>query len=175
MGTAPLLKELCRLISSFDENKIEYAICGALALAVHGFVRATLDIDILIQPESLEIAYKIAENNDYDIRGLDISFKKSGIEIHRVSKIDASGEVLPLDLIPVTPGLQEIWEDRERVEFMDQCFFVVSRSGLIQMKTLSGRQQHLIDIERLETEESSARTVSRRLSHVDQLRTLCLE
>ena len=57
---------------------------------------------------------------------------------------------------------------------MDQYLSVVSRSGLIKMKTLSGMLQHLIDIERLETEASSARTVTRRLSHVDQLRTLCL-
>lgn len=174
MKSPTLIDELSQLISAFERNEVEYAVCGSLALAVHGFVRATLDIDILIQRDSINTVYKIAEETGYDIHGLNISFKKSGIEIHRIAKIDSSGEVLPLDLIPVTPELQEIWEDRERVEFMDQRLSVVSRSGLIEMKTLSGRPQDLIDIERLETEESSAKTVTRRLSQVDQLRTLCL-
>ncbi len=67
-----LLEELDQLISALNENEIEYAVCGGLALAFHGFARATLDIDILIQPESLEKAYKIAAENGFDIRGLDI-------------------------------------------------------------------------------------------------------
>jgi tmRNA-binding protein len=173
--TSPILiDELSQLISAFERDEVEYAVCGSLALAVHGFVRATLDIDILIQRDSIDKVYKIAEETGYDIHGLDISFKKSGIEIHRITKIDSSGEALPLDLIPVTLELRETWEDRESVEFMDQRLSVVSRSSLIKMKILSGRPQHLIDVERLETEKSSARTVTRRLAQVGQLRQLCL-
>lgn len=57
---AVLLDELSKLISALDENKIEYAVCGGLALTIHGFPRATFEIDILIRPESLEKAYKTA-------------------------------------------------------------------------------------------------------------------
>ena len=56
---ASLLDDLSQIISALNENEIEHAVCGGLALAIHGFARATLDIDILIQPESLEKAYKI--------------------------------------------------------------------------------------------------------------------
>ncbi len=56
---ATLLDELSQLIFALDENKIEYAVCGGLALTIHGFSRATFDIDILIRPESLEKAYEI--------------------------------------------------------------------------------------------------------------------
>lgn len=169
-----LIEELERIISAFDTNSIEYAVCGSLALAVHGFVRATLDIDLLIQRDSMESVYKIVEQNDYDIRSLDISFKKSGIEIHRISKIDSIGEILPLDLLVLTSDLQEIWNNRVRVDLMGKNLTVVSQNGLIQMKLLSGRPYDLVDIERLKTEVSSAKTVSRRLSQVDQLRTLSL-
>src|SRR5688500_12183834 len=98
-----LLDELSQLISALNENEIEYAVCGGLALAIHGFVRATVDIDILIQPESLEKAYKIAGEKGFDIRGLDISFKERAVEIRRVSKIDDDSEVLSLDFLLVTP------------------------------------------------------------------------
>jgi hypothetical protein len=39
---ATLLDELSQLISALDENEIEYAVCGGLSMAIHGFVRATV-------------------------------------------------------------------------------------------------------------------------------------
>lgn len=149
-----LLDELSQLISALDENGIEYAVCGGLAMAIHGFVRATLDIDILIQVESLEKAYEIAAENGFDIRGLDISFKERAVEIRRVSKIDDTGEVLSLDLLLVTPQVEDVWETREEIGFLGNKLSVVSREGLIKMKILAGRPQDLADIERLENEES---------------------
>lgn len=149
-----LLDELSQLISALNENEIEYAVCGGLALAIHGFVRATLDIDVLIQPESLEKACEIAAEKGYDIRGLDMSFKERAVEIRRVSKIDDNGEVLSLDLLLVTPPVEDVWETRETTDFLGSKLSVVSRTGLIKMKTLAGRPQDLADIERLENEES---------------------
>lgn len=100
---ATLLDELSQLISALDENEIEYAVCGGLSMAIYGFARATLDIDVLIRSESLEKAYKTAAEKGFDIRGLDISFEERAVEIRRVSKIDDNGEVLSLDLLLVTP------------------------------------------------------------------------
>ena len=151
---ATLLDELSQLISALDENEIEYAVCGGLALAIHGFARATLDIDILIKAESLEKAYKIGAENGFDIRGLDISFKERAVEIPRVSKIDDDGEVLSLDLLLVTSHVEDVWETREKIDFLGKKLSVVSLSGLIKMKTLAGRPQDLADIWRLENEES---------------------
>lgn len=150
---ATLLDELSQ-ISALDENGVEYAVCGGLAMAIHGFARATLGIDILIQVESLEKAYEIAAENGFDIRGLDISFKERAVEIRRVSKIDDTGEVLSLDLLLVTPQVEDVWETREEIGFLGNKLSVVSREGLIKMKTLAGRPQDLADIERLENEES---------------------
>ncbi len=84
---ASLLDELAQLISALDENEIEYAVCGGLALAIHGFARATLDIDILIQPDSLEKAYKTGVENGFGMRGLDISFKERADEIRERNRI----------------------------------------------------------------------------------------
>ncbi|MBA3335201.1 MAG: hypothetical protein H0T08_06280 [Acidobacteria bacterium] len=151
---ATLLDELSQLISALDENEIEYAVCGGLALAIHGFARATLDIDVLIEAESLEKTFKIGAENGFDIRGLDISFKEEAIEIRRVSKIDDNGEVLSLDLLLVTPQVRDVWETREKIVFLGNQLSVVSLSGLIKMKTLAGRPQDLADIYRIENEES---------------------
>ena len=151
---ATLLEELSQLISAFDEKDIEYAVCGGLALTIHGFPRATFDIDILIRPESLEKAYEVAAEYEYDIRGLDISFKERAVEIRRVSKIDGDGEVLPLDFLLVTPHVQDIWESKIELEWEEKTLWIVSRDGLIKMKELAGRDKDLIDIGRLKDEEN---------------------
>lgn len=44
-----ILDELKKLIGRLNEEKIEYALCGGLAMAVYALPRATLDVDILIE------------------------------------------------------------------------------------------------------------------------------
>lgn len=149
-----LLDELSQVISALNENEIEYAVCGGLALTIHGFPRATFNIDILIQAESLDKAYKIAAEKGSDIRGLDMSFKERAVEIRRLSKIDDDGEVLPLDFLLVTRHIEDVWETKEKLVWQNQTLWIVSRTGLIKMKTLAGRAKDLIDIDRIENEES---------------------
>src|SRR6266571_8328023 len=63
-----LYDELRTLISALDRDKIEYALCGGIAMAIHGRPRATVDIDILIPADSLDQVLKIAEPRLYDTR-----------------------------------------------------------------------------------------------------------
>jgi len=151
---ATLIDELNDVISAFEHENIDYAVCGGLAMAIHGFARATLDIDILILAESLEKAFQVAEKIGYDIHGLDISFKERAVEIRRVSKIDDNGEVLSLDLLLVTPHVQDVWEEKEHHQFLGKKLWVISREGLIKMKTLAGRPKDLGDIDSLINEEN---------------------
>lgn len=149
-----LFDELKDLVELLEKHQVEYAVCGGLALAIHGFPRATFDIDLLIQPDSLDKAYEIAKGKGYDIRGLDMSFKERAVEIRRVSKVDAEGEILSLDLLLVTPKVQDVWETKEKYEWLDSELWIVSREGLIKMKELAGRNKDLIDLERLKDEEN---------------------
>ena len=43
-----LLEELTKLLSKLKKEKIDFALCGGLAMAVYAFPRATLYIDIMI-------------------------------------------------------------------------------------------------------------------------------
>lgn len=151
---ATLFDELTNLVKSFDEHDIKSAVCGGLAMAIHGFAQATLDIEILILSESLEKALEIAASKGFDIKGLDISFKEKAVEVRRVSKIDDEGEVLSLDLLLVTPQVRDVWESKIEMTLDGKDYSIVSRKGLIKMKTLAGKPQDLVDIERLENESS---------------------
>jgi hypothetical protein len=146
-----LFEELRSLTKAFNRHQIEFALCGGLAVAAHGLVRATQDIDFLIRAESLDRAYAAADEVGFDIPGLDISFKERTVEIRRVSKV-VGEDVISLDLLLVTPFVEDVWESRMEREFAGEAIAIVSRQGLIKMKRQAGRPQDLADIERLENE-----------------------
>jgi hypothetical protein len=148
-----LFDELNQIVSSLEANDIEYAVCGGLALTIHGFPRATFDIDVLLREESLAKAFEIVAEQGYDIHGLDISFKERAVEIRRVSKIDEDGEVLPLDFLLVTPYVEDVWDTRISFAWEGKSLTIVSREGLLKMKKLAGRHKDLIDIDRMENDE----------------------
>ena len=69
-----LLQEYSNIVRALEVQGIEYATCGGLAMAVHGFVRATKDIDILICREDLDAAFAVARKFGYDIEGMPLDF-----------------------------------------------------------------------------------------------------
>ena len=149
--------EFRSLVATLAAHKIDYALCGGMAMAVHQHPRMTVDIDILIEANSLERVLPLATDLGYKIRGKDLSFANGAVEIRRVSKIDAdSGDLLSLDLLIVTPELSNVWDSRVVSEWEGGTFSVVSRSGLIEMKQLRRSGQDLDDIKALEAGERNA-------------------
>jgi hypothetical protein len=149
-----LYDEFKSLIARLAEMNAEYAVCGGLAMAVHGFPRATIDIDLLIPEESLNETLSVADQLGYTIVAMPMKFAGGKIDIRRVSKLDTeSGDVLTLDLLLVTSAIEEVWESRLEALWENQKLLVVSRAGLIALKSLRNSEQDLADIKRL-TEEA---------------------
>ena len=143
--------EFRRLIAALAKHKLDYALCGGMAMAVYQRPRATIDIDILIPEEALERVVTIAKELGYNIRGKDLSFANGAVEIRRLSKIDPeAGDLLSLDLLLVTPALRAIWETRTYSEWEGGRLSVVSRAGLIALKQLRKSGLDLDDIKALE-------------------------
>ncbi len=142
--------ELRALVATLDNQGVDYALCGGMAMAVYGRARTTIDIDLLIRPDSLDRVLRIAQSLGYKIRGKDLSFKDGAIEIRRISKIDPSdGELLSLDFLLVTPAVIPMWESRAEAKWEGGKLFVVSKEGLLALKRLRGSTQDLADIESL--------------------------
>jgi hypothetical protein len=147
-----LLEELKGVIARLDGAAVPYALCGGLAMAVHGYPRATVDIDLLIMNEDLERLDVAIRPLGFDIPARPMTFKGGAVEIRRVSKILPSGQVLSLDLLLVTPALQQVWDARQAMEWDFGTITVVSRDGLISLKSLRGSGLDQDDIKRLRGE-----------------------
>jgi len=152
-----LLEEFVNFTKTLNRENIDYAICGGWAMAIHGLPRATVDIDLLVLTEDLERAWKIAQNFGYDVEGLPLHFGDGAIEIRRISKIDKeSKRLFTLDFLLVTDKLKDVWRNRELIEWEDGETWTVSREGLIQLKTISGREQDLLDVKKLREVENES-------------------
>ncbi len=145
---ATLLEEFTAVTGELNRLAIDYAVCGGWAMSIHGLPRATVDIDVMIRSEDLTKAWKIAERLGYDVEGLPLHFDE--VEIRRISKIDRETKnLLTIDFLLVTDALETIWAEKELIEWENGGIWTVSRRGLIELKSLAGRPQDLIDIEKL--------------------------
>ena len=147
-----LFDEFLQLISEFKKEKIEYALCGGLAMAVYAFPRATLDIDVLIEPETLEKAKTVAKKLGFTFDAGLMKFCNGVIQIYRLTKISSdTNEPLMLDMLLLTPDIKEVWESKQILTWDQGDLPVVSPKGLIKLKSmrLSGQDQD--DIKNLES------------------------
>ena len=152
-----LIDEFVNFTAELNSQNIDYAICGGWAMAIHGLPRATVDIDLLVLSENFLEVWQIAESLGYDVEGLPLHFHDGVIEIRRISKIDRESKIIfTIDFLLVTEPLKEIWENRELIEWEDGETWTVSREGLIRLKTISGREQDLLDIKKLREEENES-------------------
>jgi hypothetical protein len=145
-------EELLHLRDAFEANEIEYAVCGGIALGIHGFPRFTVDIDIVIRPEDAEHAQDVAYQLGFLIKSRPMRFSRGATEIRRVVKIDPTdGEDLILDFLLVTPAIEDVWSNRLSLPWRGGQIVVVSREGLIKLKLLRSSEQDLLDVKNLES------------------------
>ncbi len=149
-----LIAELEALVDALDREGVEYALCGGLAVGLHGYPRATMDIDLLVRPDQLADALQVARDIGFDVPARKMVFglpTGTPREVHRVSKLDPeSNDLMPLDLLVVNSELEPMWRGRMAFDVGGQRLTVVSRDGLVAMKQIAGRPQDLADLAKLE-------------------------
>jgi hypothetical protein len=152
-GELDLVEELLGITRLLAAANLPYAVCGGVAVTIHGAVRSTKDIDLLVQRKHKDaILAKVAELG-FVLTAAPMIFgagTPAEREMQRVSKPSGS-ELLTLDLLIADSALAEVWEQRERVDWEGTPLWVVTLEGLIRMKRLAGRLQDLADIEKLES------------------------
>jgi hypothetical protein len=142
-----LFQELKDLTVALDASKVDYALCGGVALAIHGVPRATQDIDLLVRPEDLPRLREVARACGFGLESFPMDFA-SGITIQRFTKL-IEGQPLMLDALLATGPLAGAWEGRQIAEIDGGRVRVVSRESLIALKLAAARPQDLVDVQRL--------------------------
>ena len=136
------------LLLAFNAHNVEYLIVGAHALAAHGHVRATKDMDVWVRPEQSNAQKVLRALSEFgaplsDLTADDLSRKET---IFRIGL-----PPLRIDVITDIDGVEfaEAWPDRLETSFGGVPAFVISRHHLITNKKTAARLQDLADVEQL--------------------------
>ena len=153
-----LYQEFRALITALEAAEVTYAVCGGVAVTLHGHPRLTKDIDLLVRAEDLGVLRETVGPLGFTIDAGSIPFDVGTPrerEIYRVSKGEGE-ELLTLDLVIVNPALEEVWRTREHFVWEGSALSVVSREGLARMKRLAARAQDIADLAALGFEKDDA-------------------
>ena len=102
-----LYAELRRIVGALDGDDIDYALCGGVALAIHGIPRATLDVDLLVRAADVDRVRRTLGPVGYRLTGADMEFADGAVVISRLVKPDPDSEdVLIVDLLHATAPLE---------------------------------------------------------------------
>jgi hypothetical protein len=128
------------LLAEFNANGVEFLVVGAHALAAHGLVRATKDLDVWVRPDRANAERVIAALAAFGAPLHDLTVD----DLARPGLIFQIGvEPIRIDVITRIDGVtfDAAWSDRIEARFDDQMVSVLSRHHLIQNKKASAQPQ----------------------------------
>jgi len=135
-----------KLLKLLKENRIKFVIIGATAFPVHGYSRATLDIDIFIDAEEKNArrTLKALKEFGYDVTDITIDDLLTKKVLIRQYLVEA-------DIHPFVKGatFEEVWENKIKARFGKTFVWFASLDDLIKMKKAAGRPKDIEDLKYL--------------------------
>ena len=153
-----LYDELSAIVDALHAAEVPFALCGGLAVAVHGYVRATKDIDLLVPADSVDRAKAAVKPLGFSLPSLPMTFSAGtprARRVHRVNKIVGEDHLI-LDLLEISRDDDEVWTGRLVLEWEGKRLSV----------TTSEAKSEPVDM--------SPAGVARRLREVSEILELCL-
>jgi predicted nucleotidyltransferase len=137
------------MLQIFNEEKVRFIVIGGMAAMLHGYVRATKDLDLWV-----------LANQENSVRVIN-ALRKFGAPMDDISEKDFEKEgvifqigvdPIRIDVTTTIEGIKfdEAYSNIEMVEIDGVNIPLISISDLIRNKKASGRMQDLADIAQLE-------------------------
>lgn len=149
---------------SLDQHQVRFIVVGGLAVAAHGYVRNTVDVDLVIQldPDNIRAAFSALKAAGY-APIVPVSGEQFANRELRESWVRDKGMVVlsfwsdthretPIDVFVTEPFAfeQEYSEGLVQELLPDLVLRFPRLETLIEMKRLAGRGKDLIDVEYLQ-------------------------
>lgn len=146
-----------RIIESLNQHKVQYVLVGGYAVALHGAVRGTVDIDLVIALNKRNFRQTEKAMNDIGLNSkLPITadevfnFREEYIEKRDLIAWSFINPDNPLEIVDII-----ITDDAKQIKSIVKTFNgtrlkVAAIDDLIRMKKKSARKQDMEDIKALE-------------------------
>ena len=131
------------LLKSLNAHDVRYVVIGATAFPVHGYARATLDVDIFIEAN---------RDNARRVRRalVDVGYDLGDVTVDELltKKLLIRQHILETDIHPFVAGVtfEEVWANRVEDRIGDTSASFAGLDDLIRMKRAAGRPKDLEDL-----------------------------
>ena len=131
------------LLKSLNAHKVDYVVIGAAAFPVHGYSRATLDIDVFIRPTESN-----AENTRAALKDFGYDMTDVAVDEMLSKKILIRQYIVETDIHPFVKGItfDEIWNNKVAARIGNTSAYFASLDDLITMKKVAGRGKDREDL-----------------------------
>jgi hypothetical protein len=146
--------EILRVLSA---HRVDFVVIGGLAVQVHGYVRSTKDIDVIVRPSTLNLS-RLSEalaDLDAEPRAAATINLTDPHQLRSAPLVPIITRAGPLDLVNIEhlagapASYDSLREAALLVELPGAEVAFAGLSDLIRMKRAAGRQHDLADIEAL--------------------------
>ena len=160
----PAAPDIPAILSTLSRRHVAAVVIGGVAVAHHGYVRATKDVDIVPQPDAenlsrlwealVELEARPLETNDFRVEELPVPFDRDALlQLGNWAVETRHGR---LDILQYVSGKLEtvadyeaLARDADEARFAFGTVLFASYRDLVDFKNLAGRDQDLIDIRAL--------------------------
>lgn len=154
------------LLLALARAEVRFVIIGGIAVGVHGYVRATQDLDIVPDPARANLARLARLMAEIDAEHVGIGdfaaeeFPFDPLDPDQLAKganFRLNTSLGPLDIMQWVAGIDEdpaypaLARDAISVAFRDYELLVCGLDHLRAMKMAAGREQDLLDLRQLES------------------------
>ena len=163
-SSMPALPDIPAILAALVEHTVSFLVIGGAAVAHHGFVRTTKDLDIVPEPSRanlarlwealVEMKAQPLALGDFRIEELPVPFALEGL--CEGGNWDIATTYGRIDVLQYVEGKLETAEDYDRLDLKAEearydfgAVRYVSFEDLIDFKNIAGRDQDLIDIRAL--------------------------
>ena len=139
------LEEFLKLL---NHEKVKYLIVGGYAVAFHGYVRNTQDIDIFFQKSQDNIQKLRAALDSF---GMPTTGEQAGEFSEFGSRIRLGVPPVQIELINTISGVyfSQAWKSKIKGHYGEIEVYYLSFKDLIKNKKTSGRPKDLADLDEL--------------------------
>ena len=146
-----------KVVSQLEKHKVPYALVGGYAVALHGAVRGTVDVDFVISwslknLKSVELSLgEMGLKSRLPINAENVfEFREKYIKEKNLIAWNFFNPNNPLEIVDVII-LYDLQKNMiKKIDMKGKKINILAKKYLIEMKKSSGRKQDLIDVRALE-------------------------
>ncbi len=155
--------KIAELLQSLADAQVAYVLVGGLAVQLHGYMRATLDIDLVLAMDdgnldrfiSVARKFRLQPNIPVPLDALrnadqiDAWHREKGMLAFSLREPQAGGKVVDILVRPQIP-FERLLQNAVAGELFGRKVMIATIDDLLEMKRIANRPKDRIDIEALE-------------------------